>query len=242
MKMLLHEFRIPLHMKVDEYKIAELFMVATTGDDRDTSSKAAESDIVLLKNEPYDNTNGQCGDISPISGCHIPRNKGQYTLKKYTISSELPRVVAALFPEGALHLLEEAWNSYPYSFTVITSDYFKKDKFVISCESMHCTGALTQENALNLSEDELLHRSVEVLHIEETLESQKASSSSSSSSKKVKAGAGNNHQEEAHDDRTQHAKHYYDPSTYVCSKTGINIYLYNYRIEYCVSGDFSLHI
>lgn len=53
--MLIHEFRVPLHMTVDDFQIAQLYMVV------DASEKLTEGGegVEIVKNEPYDNTNGQ---------------------------------------------------------------------------------------------------------------------------------------------------------------------------------------
>ncbi|KDO26469.1 hypothetical protein SPRG_08272 [Saprolegnia parasitica CBS 223.65] len=154
-----HEFRIPLHMTADEYKIAELFVVARVAE---TSTQR----VRILKNEPFDNTIGQLGDVSAISNCAIPRAKGQYTLKHYFVSDDLPFFLRPLFPKEGFLLIEEAWNAFPRSFTAMTSNVFRKEKFFISCESVYVDGHMVADNAFLLPPVELAARTVEVLHIE----------------------------------------------------------------------------
>ncbi|RHY16474.1 hypothetical protein DYB28_001365 [Aphanomyces astaci] len=90
--MLIHEFRVPVHMTVEEFQVAQLYMVV---DASEKNTKDGEG-VEILKNEPYDNTNGQVGDISAISNVKIPRNKGQYTLKHYHVKSHIPSYVSAI--------------------------------------------------------------------------------------------------------------------------------------------------
>ncbi|KAH9068596.1 hypothetical protein Ae201684P_004298 [Aphanomyces euteiches] len=134
--MLIHEFRVPMHMTVEEFQVAQLYMVV---DASEKNTKGGEG-VEILKNEPYDNTNGQLGDISPISQCKIPRNKGQYTLKHYHVKSHIPPYISAICPEDSMVLIEEAWNAYPHCLTVITNGYLSKHKFFISIESKHVAG------------------------------------------------------------------------------------------------------
>ena len=40
-----------------------------------------------------------------------------------------PMVVAAMMPSSAMYLVEEAWNAYPHTRTVLVSTYFDHAKF-----------------------------------------------------------------------------------------------------------------
>lgn len=51
---LIHEFRVPLHMTVDEFQIAQLYMVVDASEKMTGDGEGVE----ILKNEPYDNTDG----------------------------------------------------------------------------------------------------------------------------------------------------------------------------------------
>lgn len=89
---LIHEFRVPLHMTVDEFQVAQLYMVVDASEKMTGDGEGVE----ILKNEPYDNTDGKMG-VSEISGWTIPRNKGQYTRKYYFCKSKIPGFVSALY-------------------------------------------------------------------------------------------------------------------------------------------------
>lgn len=52
------------------------------------TSGAGEA-VELIRNEPYDNKDGHWG-VSPITGVMVPRNAGQYTLKRFHVKSKLP--------------------------------------------------------------------------------------------------------------------------------------------------------
>ncbi|KAF0719700.1 Aste57867_866 [Aphanomyces stellatus] len=169
-----------MHMTVDEFQVAQLYMVV---DASEKNTKDGEG-VEILKNEPYDNTDGRLGDVSAISGCKMPRTKGQYTLKHYHVKSHIPSIVSAIVPEDSMVLVEEAWNAYPHCLTVITNGYLAKQKFYISIESMHVAGPgdsgkypqlpnhvnrLMADNALNLTAKELAQRTCEYIHIESDL-------------------------------------------------------------------------
>lgn len=79
----------------------------------DVICDAGGEGIEWIKNEPYDNTDGHWG-TSEITGTVVPRNKGQYTLKRYHFKSKVPSLLAHLAPGNALFLVEEAWNGYPH--------------------------------------------------------------------------------------------------------------------------------
>lgn len=164
---LIHEFRVPLHMSVEEFQIAQLFMVVKASEQLTGDGEGVE----ILVNEPYDNTDGQLG-VSSISGWTIPRNKGQYTKKHYYCKSKIPSFVSAFCPDDSMVLIEEAWNAYPHCVTVIFNGYLAKNKFYISIESMHKADRGESENVLQLTKKELSQRKVEILDIAEKMAKQ----------------------------------------------------------------------
>ncbi|GLD95879.1 hypothetical protein PINS_up004557 [Pythium insidiosum] len=183
---LIHEFRVPLHMKVDEFQIAQLYMVVDASEKMTGNGEGVE----ILVNEPYDNTDGHMG-VSPISGWTVPKNKGQYTRKHYYCRSHIPSVVSAFCPEESMVLIEEAWNSYPHCVTVIVNGYLAKNKFYICIESMHLPDSGETENALNMSNNELRQRKVEYLDIAEKLPKQSLKDDHDAATyKSVKTGRG----------------------------------------------------
>lgn len=164
---LIHEFRVPLHMSVEEFQIAQLFMVVKASEQLTGDGEGVE----ILVNEPYDNTDGQLG-VSSISGWTIPRNKGQYTKKHYYCKSKIPSFVSAFCPDDSMVLIEEAWNAYPHCVTVIVNGYLAKNKFYISIESMHKADRGESENVLQLTKKELSQRKIEILDIAEKMAKQ----------------------------------------------------------------------
>ena len=106
------EFRMPLPMTVDDYQVAQLFMVVKASLENTDGGEG----VVVEENRPYDNSDGHWG-VSEINGVTVPRNKGQYTLKKYYVASKVSATIRALAPAEALVLTEQAWNAYPDCLT-----------------------------------------------------------------------------------------------------------------------------
>ena len=88
---LIHEFRVPLHMSVSDFQVAQLYMVVNASEKLTGDGEGVE----ILVNEAYDNTDGHMG-VSSLSGWQVPRNKGQYTRKHYYCQSKIPGFVSAL--------------------------------------------------------------------------------------------------------------------------------------------------
>ena len=122
--MLIKEYRIPLPMTVEEYRIAQLYMIAkksreeskVTDKDLPTRyqflfSQGSESGVEILVNEPY--TDG-------------PGGAGQFTHKIYHVGSHLPGWFKSLLPKSVLTVEEEAWNSYPYTKTRFKCPFVEK--------------------------------------------------------------------------------------------------------------------
>eukprot|EP00753_Platysulcus_tardus_P006595 PLAT14336.1.p2 GENE.PLAT14336.1~~PLAT14336.1.p2 ORF type:complete len:314 (-),score=145.00 PLAT14336.1:585-1505(-) len=149
------EFRIPMPLEASEYQVAQLFMVMQASED----ATADDAGVEVLVNEPYDNTDGHL-DVSEYSGVKIPRDAGQYTLKKYHLESKLPDYLVAICPRTAMVLVEEAWNAYPHCLTVLTSGYLDTKKFSISIESQYTSDTGTEENVLGLTDKELKKREI----------------------------------------------------------------------------------
>lgn len=157
------EYRIPMPLTVEEFHRGQLHMVAEKS--LEVGEGAADEGVEWMRNEPYDNTDGHWGK-SPITGVTVPRNKGQYTLKRYHIKSKLPGVVSTLAPSTSMWILEEAWNAYPHCKTVLVNGYLSIDKFRIDVETIHVADdAGNLENVVGLSPAELKERKVELLNI-----------------------------------------------------------------------------
>ncbi|KAG0567036.1 hypothetical protein KC19_7G105400 [Ceratodon purpureus] len=139
------EYRIVLPFTVEEYKIAQLYMVAkfsasaSSGDDGDG--------VEVLKNEPYEQDD----------------HRGQYTHKIYHLANKLPSWLVSLVPKKALMLEEEAWNAYPKCTTVLKCPYFNKLRLIL--ETTHIADRGATENALNLDAKTVKKRQVEFIDI-----------------------------------------------------------------------------
>ncbi|XP_034182349.2 retinal degeneration B isoform X1 [Osmia lignaria lignaria] len=143
--MLIKEYRIPLPLTVEEYRIAQLYMIAKKSREE---SQGAGSGVEIIVNEPYSNG---------------PGGNGQYTHKIYHVGSHLPEWFKSLLPRSALIAKEEAWNSYPYTKTRYTCPFV--EKFSIEIETYYFPDNGYQENVFKLSGSDLRNRIVDVIDI-----------------------------------------------------------------------------
>lgn len=142
--MLTKEYRIPLPLTVDEYRIAQLYMIQKKS--RNESS-GKQSGVEIIKNEPY-------------SGG--PGGNGQYTFKVYHVGSHLPGWFRAILPKSALRVEEEAWNAYPYTRTIYRCPFV--EKFKIDIETVYLPDAGTTDNVFDLATAELRTRIVDLIN------------------------------------------------------------------------------
>ncbi|XP_017784868.1 PREDICTED: protein retinal degeneration B isoform X3 [Nicrophorus vespilloides] len=143
--MLIKEYRIPLPLTVEEYRIAQLYMIAKKS--RDESSGQG-SGVEILINEPY-------GDG--------PGGSGQYTRKIYHVGSHLPGWFKGILPKNALVAEEEAWNAYPYTKTRYTCPFV--EKFSLEIETYYFADNGHQENVFKLSGSDLRNRVVDLIDV-----------------------------------------------------------------------------
>ncbi|XP_048507516.1 protein retinal degeneration B isoform X3 [Athalia rosae] len=143
--MLIKEYRIPLPLTVEEYRIAQLYMIAKKSREE---SKGVGSGVEILVNEPY--TDG-------------PGGNGQYTRKIYHVGSHLPAWFKSLLPKSVLTTEEEAWNAYPYTKTRYTCPFV--EKFSIEIETYYFSDNGYQENVFKLSGSDLRNRIVDVIDL-----------------------------------------------------------------------------
>jgi len=161
--MVVIEYRIPLPLTVDEFQVAQLFMVLKASKENTGGGEGVE----WVKNEPYDNSHGTGQEISELTGVPIPKNKGQYTLKKYHVASKVPTILKTFVPSDSMVLIEEAWNAYPHCKTVLINGYLAKEKFRVIIETMHYPDNGGTENVLNLPAKELKERKITQIDIAE---------------------------------------------------------------------------
>ncbi|XP_059046300.1 protein retinal degeneration B [Achroia grisella] len=143
--MLIKEYRIPLPLTVEEYRIAQLYMIAKKS--REESSGEG-SGVEILVNEPYEDG---------------PGGKGQYTQKIYHVGSHLPGWFKSLLPKSALTVSEEAWNAYPYTKTRYTCPFV--EKFSLEIETYYYADNGHQENVFKLNGSDLKNRIVDIIDV-----------------------------------------------------------------------------
>ncbi|CAI4230432.1 unnamed protein product [Auanema sp. JU1783] len=141
--MLIKEYRILLPMTVDEYRIAQLYMIQKKSR---LDSHGKDSGVEIITNKPY------------YEG---PGGQGQYTFKIYHIGSKIPGWIRTVLPTNALEAHEEAWNAYPLTKTRYSTPMM--DRVSVEVETVYINDEGNQENVFNLSEDELKTRIIDVM-------------------------------------------------------------------------------
>ncbi|XP_035714341.1 protein retinal degeneration B isoform X2 [Folsomia candida] len=145
--MLIKEYRIPLPLTVEEYRIAQLYMIAKKSRDE---SKGVGNGVEILLNEPYEDGPG-------------PAGTGQYTRKMYHVGSHLPGWFKSLLPKSALTVEEEAWNAYPYTKTRYTCPFVQR--FSLEIETYYCADAGHQDNVFGVSESDVRNPIVDLIDV-----------------------------------------------------------------------------
>ncbi|XP_077416427.1 membrane-associated phosphatidylinositol transfer protein 2-like isoform X7 [Vanacampus margaritifer] len=143
--MLIKEYRIPMPMSVEEYRIAQLYMIQKKSREE---SCGEGSGVEILKNKPY--TDG-------------PGGTGQYTHKVYHIGMHIPSWFRSILPKAALRVEEESWNAYPYTRTRYTCPFV--EKFSIDIETYYMSDTGNQPDVFNMSAADNRQRSVDPIDI-----------------------------------------------------------------------------
>ncbi|XP_026427604.1 phosphatidylinositol transfer protein 1-like [Papaver somniferum] len=144
----LREFRIVMPMSLDEYQVAQMYMVMKMQHQSTSNSEGVE----VLENRPFKD------DVF---------GKGQYTSKVYHLQSKIPTWLTTFAPADALLMQEEAWNAYPRCKTVIKCPYF--ERFNLSIETIHKADNGNSENVHGLSKEQLATREVVIIDIASTV-------------------------------------------------------------------------
>ncbi|XP_068594872.1 membrane-associated phosphatidylinositol transfer protein 2 [Brachionichthys hirsutus] len=143
--MLIKEYRIPMPMSVEEYRIAQLYMIQKKSRDE---SCGEGSGVEILENKPY--TDG-------------PGGSGQYTHKVYHIGMHIPSWLRSILPKAALRVEEESWNAYPYTRTRYTCPFV--EKFSIDIETYYKPDTGNQADVFNMSAAEKRQRTIDPIDI-----------------------------------------------------------------------------
>ncbi|CAL8326873.1 unnamed protein product [Boreogadus saida] len=143
--MLVKEYRIPMPMSVDEYRIAQLYMIQKKSREE---SCGEGSGVEILENKPYEDG---------------PGGTGQYTHKVYHIGKHIPSWFCSILPQAALRVEEESWNAYPYTRTRYTCPFV--EKFSIDIETHYKPDTGNTGDVFNLSSAEKRQRTVDPIDI-----------------------------------------------------------------------------
>uniref|UniRef100_A0A3B3R9E4 Phosphatidylinositol transfer protein membrane associated 2 n=1 Tax=Paramormyrops kingsleyae TaxID=1676925 RepID=A0A3B3R9E4_9TELE len=143
--MLIKEYRIPMPMSVEEYRIAQLYMIQKKSRE-ETCGEG--SGVEILENRPY--TDG-------------PGGSGQYTHKVYHIGLHIPSWFRSILPKAALRVEEESWNAYPYTRTRYTCPFV--EKFSIDIETYYKPDTGNQLDVFNMSPVERRQRTLDPIDI-----------------------------------------------------------------------------
>ncbi|XP_051973354.1 membrane-associated phosphatidylinositol transfer protein 2-like isoform X2 [Xyrauchen texanus] len=143
--MLIKEYRIPMPMSVEEYRIAQLYMIQKKSREE---SEGEGSGVEILENRPY--TDG-------------PGGSGQYTHKVYHIGQHIPSWFRSILPKAALRVEEESWNAYPYTRTRYTCPFV--EKFSIDIETFYKPDTGTYNDVFNMSSNEKRQRDIDPIDI-----------------------------------------------------------------------------
>ncbi|XP_044053665.1 membrane-associated phosphatidylinositol transfer protein 2-like isoform X5 [Siniperca chuatsi] len=143
--MLIKEYRIPMPMSVEEYRIAQLYMIQKKSREE---SCGEGSGVEILENKPY--TDG-------------PGGAGQYTHKVYHIGMHIPSWFRSILPKAALRVEEESWNAYPYTRTRYTCPFV--EKFSIDIETYYQPDTGNQADVFNMSAAEKRQRTIDPIDI-----------------------------------------------------------------------------
>ncbi|KAM4576401.1 membrane-associated phosphatidylinositol transfer protein 2-like isoform 1-T2 [Odontesthes bonariensis] len=143
--MLIKEYRIPMPMSVEEYRIAQLYMIQKKSREE---SCGEGSGVEILENKPY--TDG-------------PGGTGQYTHKVYHIGMHIPSWFRSILPKAALRVEEESWNAYPYTRTRYTCPFV--EKFSIDIETYYKPDTGNQADVFNLSVADKRQRTLDPIDI-----------------------------------------------------------------------------
>lgn len=138
------EFRIVMPLSLEEYHVAQMYMVMKMQQKNTTGTEGVE----VLENRPFEDDEF---------------GKGQYTFKIYRLQSKAPSWLTTFAPADALIMHEEAWNAYPRCKSVITCPYFSK--FRLTIDTIHKADNGRSENVHGLSKQQIEVRQVETIDI-----------------------------------------------------------------------------
>lgn len=138
------EFRVVMPLLLEEYRIAQMYMVTKIQEQQTGGGEGVE----VLINRPFENEEF---------------GKGQYTSKIYHLQSKIPTWLSTFVPTKYMYIEEEAWNAYPKCKTVLKCPYL--NRFTLTIETIHAADNGNSPNVHNLSQEALASRKVENVDI-----------------------------------------------------------------------------
>ncbi|VDO36820.1 unnamed protein product [Haemonchus placei] len=135
--MLIKEFRIPLPLKVEEFRRGLLYSVSEASKCETGGGEGAE---FVKQYDFFDDTTIKPGK----------KLSGIYSYKIYRVKSKVPWILQKLLPEEAFEIHEESWNAYPYCKTVLTNPGYMGQNSSLIIESTHLPDNGSSENPLNI--------------------------------------------------------------------------------------------
>ena len=142
------EYRIPLPVSVEEYKLAQLYRVAQES----KANTGGGEGVEIITNEPFEDSS-------------IVDRRGQYTHKIYHLASKVPKLVRMLAPKGSLEIHEKSRNTYPTVRTVLFNPDYMKDGFYIIINTVCKSGIIELKNVFNLDQTKLVLRKIKRIDI-----------------------------------------------------------------------------
>lgn len=130
-------------LTVEEYHIGQLFMIAKHSHEQSEAGEGVE----VIANRSYEDA---------------AHGMGQFTEKRIHLSSRLPSWIQAVIPR-VIYVTEKSWNYYPFTITEYTCSFLPRLKILIRTRYEDNSG--TSENCLELAEEELKQRVVDVVDI-----------------------------------------------------------------------------
>jgi hypothetical protein len=139
------EFRTPLPFSLAEYEIGSRYTAAK---------------IKLLE------TGGEEGFESVISNEqreHPTLGLCNYSYDILHLRQQLPSTMRTLAPTGSAEVSSHIYSRFPNEYTEITNPEYMKENFHLNNTAITTDGSVQQDNALNLSSEQLGPRSVETI-------------------------------------------------------------------------------
>jgi len=130
-------------LTLDEYRIGALYTTMAIS----MQETGGGEGVKILVNEPY---NDQV------------RGQGQYTKKLYFLKSKVPVFLRMIMPASAMELVEESWNNFPNSRTILTNPKFMGNNFFINVDTIVLEGYTHKQrfNVFGLDDEDMDKRKV----------------------------------------------------------------------------------